>query len=95
MLALSIATLTARTAVGVNVDVAGTIRDATTHEPVAGAHVTGMDVHGVADAHGSFRIASVRKGTMLRVSADNFDYVDVVASDSPVDISLRRIAITE
>jgi hypothetical protein len=94
MLVVSVASLTVRIVVGTNVDVAGTVIDNRTDEPVPGAHIVAMGIHERAGKTGAFKVIDVHRGTKLRFSADNYHHRDVEASGDPMRVSLKPIAVT-
>ncbi len=94
MLIASVASLTVRIVVGTDVDVAGTVIDGRTDEPIPGAHIVAMGIHERANASGVFKVLDVDRGTKLRVSADNYRHRDIEATGDPLGVSLHPIAVT-
>jgi hypothetical protein len=76
------------------IDVAGTVIDARTSRPIAGAHLNAAGVDATTDAEGGFSALDIKRGTNLRVSADNYRPVDVEATGSPIRVKLRPIPVT-
>jgi hypothetical protein len=94
LLVSSVAGLTVRLVVGMKIDVAGTVIDARTKQPVAGAHVVAMGIHERSDSSGAFTVRDVPRGTELRFSADDHRHADAEASADPMRVALAPIPVT-
>jgi hypothetical protein len=94
MLVASVASLGVRIAFGSDVDFGGTVVDARTKQPVAGAHIVAMGIHERTSKTGSFTVSDVHRGTKLRFSADNYHHRDVEAIGDPSRVTLQPIAVT-
>lgn len=76
------------------IDVAGTIVDSRTNKPVSGAHLNAVGVHETTNAKGAFSVLDLKRGTRLRISAENYRHVEVEATADPIRITLRPIPVT-
>jgi hypothetical protein len=94
MLVTSVAGLTIRLVVGMKIDVAGTVIDSRTKQPVRGAHIVAIGIHERASGSGAFAVQEVERGTKLRFSAENYTHADVEASRERMRVTLNPIPVT-